>query len=94
MADHSPPYKRIIQKPVAETVRVALGGTELPDNEFTIANDTGVISFRRAVPQGVRVTAGFAFDVPVRFDTDYLEIDYSAFAAGEIPKIPLIEILL
>ena len=40
------------------------------------------------------VTAGFQFDVPVRFDTDYLEIDLSAFAAGHIPKIPLVEIKL
>ena len=37
-------------------------------------------------------TAGFLFDVPVRFDTDYLEVDLSAFAAGAIPTIPLVEI--
>jgi uncharacterized protein (TIGR02217 family) len=43
---------------------------------------------------GVAVTAGFVFDVPVRFDTDYLEVDLSAFAAGVIPKIPLVEIRL
>ena len=41
---------------------------------------------------GDAVTAGFLFDVPVRFDTDYLEVDLSAFAAGAIPKIPLVEI--
>jgi uncharacterized protein (TIGR02217 family) len=41
---------------------------------------------------GQAVTAGFLFDVPVRFDTDYLEVDLSAFAAGAIPKIPLVEI--
>ncbi len=46
-----------------------------------------------AIPaSGAIVTAGFLFDVPVRFDTDYLEVDHSAFAAGAIPKIPLIEI--
>jgi uncharacterized protein (TIGR02217 family) len=43
-------------------------------------------------PPGAAVTAGFLFDVPVRFDTDYLEVDLSAFAAGAIPKIPLVEI--
>jgi uncharacterized protein (TIGR02217 family) len=31
--------------------------------------------------------------VPVRFDADELDIDLSAFDAGEIPKIPLIEIV-
>jgi len=40
------------------------------------------------------ISAGFLFDVPVRFDTDYLEVDHSAFIAGEIPKIPLVEILI
>ena len=34
------------------------------------------------------------FDVPVRFDTDYLEMDLSAFAAGSVPRIPLVEIKL
>ena len=43
-------------------------------------------------PGGI-VTAGYLFDTPVRFDTDYLEIVHTAFAAGEIPKIPIIEIL-
>ena len=43
-------------------------------------------------PPGAAITAGFLFDVPVRFDTDYLEVDLSAFAAGAIPKIPLVEI--
>ena len=38
--------------------------------------------------------AGFQFDVPVRFDTDYLEVDLSAFAAGSVPRIPLVEIKL
>jgi uncharacterized protein (TIGR02217 family) len=55
---------------------------------------TGVVNFLDGhVPDvGAAVTAGFLFDVPVRFDTDYLEVDLSAFAAGAIPKIPLVEI--
>jgi uncharacterized protein (TIGR02217 family) len=43
-------------------------------------------------PASAAITAGFLFDVPVRFDTDFLEVDHAAFAAGAIPKIPLIEI--
>jgi uncharacterized protein (TIGR02217 family) len=43
---------------------------------------------------GAQVTAGFLFDTPVRFDADYLEIDISAFEAGDIPQIPIIEILI
>jgi uncharacterized protein (TIGR02217 family) len=40
------------------------------------------------------VTAGFEFDVPVRFDADELDIDLSAFEAGAIPSVPLIEIVV
>jgi len=55
---------------------------------------SGVVTFfsGHIPPAGAAITAGFLFDVPVRFDTDYLEVDLSAFAAGAIPKIPLVEI--
>ena len=39
------------------------------------------------------MTAGYLFDVPVRFDTDRLEIDCAAFSAGAIPSLPVIEIV-
>jgi uncharacterized protein (TIGR02217 family) len=41
---------------------------------------------------GAAVTAGLYFDVTVRFDADHLKVNLSAFAAGAIPKIPLVEI--
>lgn len=90
------PWDRTITKPVAGTVRVAVGGVEkLAGSQWTVDTATGLITFLPgAVPAaGLSVTAGFAFDVPVRFDTDELIIDHAAFVAGEIPRIPLIEIL-
>jgi uncharacterized protein (TIGR02217 family) len=82
-------------KPVAGSVRVAVDGVVATEGTaFTVDTTTGVITFLAGhIPgTGAAVTAGFLFDVPVRFDTDYLEVDLSAFAAGAIPKIPLIEI--
>lgn len=38
------------------------------------------------------LTASFEFDVPVRFDTDRLDIELSDFDAAEAPFIPLIEV--
>ena len=38
------------------------------------------------------VTAGFVFDVPVRFDTDKLEVSLSGFRHGAIQSIPIVEI--
>lgn len=88
------PYARPIVKPVAGSVVVAVDGEAV--EEFTCDTATGVVTFLDGhVPAaGAAITAGFLFDVPVRFDSDYLEVDLSAFAAGAIPKIPLVEIRL
>ena len=89
------PYQRTVDKPLAGSVRVAVDGVEaVEDTGFTVDATTGIVSFLpgHEPGDGLAVTAGFLFDVPVRFDTDYLEIDLSAFEAGAIPKIPLVEI--
>jgi uncharacterized protein (TIGR02217 family) len=89
------PYQRPIAKPVPGSVRVAVAGTEVVEGAaFTVDTTAGAVTFLAGhiPPSGAAVTAGFLFDVPVRFDTDYLEVDLSAFAAGAIPKIPLVEI--
>jgi uncharacterized protein (TIGR02217 family) len=89
------PYVRPIVKPVGGTVRVAVNGVEQPlGAAFSCNATTGIVTFAAPPSPGAAVTAGFAFDVPVRFDTDDLDIDLSAFDAGEIPKIPLIEIVV
>ena len=89
------PYQRPIAKPVSGSVRVAVAGVEATEGTaFTVDTTSGLVTFLAGhiPPSGAAVTAGFLFDVPVRFDTDYLEVDLSAFAAGAIPKIPLVEI--
>jgi uncharacterized protein (TIGR02217 family) len=89
------PYVRPIVKPVPGSVRIAVAGVEVENGTaFTCDTSTGVVTFQpgHMPAAGEAVTAGFLFDVPVRFDTDYLEVDYAAFAAGAIPKIPIVEI--
>lgn len=89
------PYIRDIAKPVDTSVRVAVAGAEkLAGTDFDLDAINGIVTFRagKIPPAGAEVSAGFAFDVPVRFDTDYLEVDMSAFEAGAIPSIPLVEI--
>ena len=89
------PYQRPVSKPVPGSVRVAVDGDEADEGtDFTTDSAAGTVTFLPGhLPSaGAAVTAGFLFDVPVRFDTDYLEVDLSAFAAGVIPKIPLVEI--
>ena len=90
-ADYAP-YVRNIVKPVEGSVRVAIAGQETTD--YSVDETNGVISFDRAPDAGEQVTAGFTFDVPVRFDIDKLEFSFSAFEAGDLPSIPLVEVKL
>ncbi len=89
------PYQRAIRKPVSGSVRVAVDGVERTiGSDWTCDLTTGVATFQSgAVPAaGTAVTAGFTFDVPVRFDIDRLEVNLTSFAAGEIPRVPLVEL--
>jgi len=89
------PYLRPIRKPVAGSVCVAVEGVALAEGVgFSVDATTGVVTLAAPPAPGVPVTAGFAFDTPVRFDTDALEIDLAAFAAGAVPEIPLVEIVV
>jgi uncharacterized protein (TIGR02217 family) len=86
------PWRREVKKPVSGSVRVAMDGEELATG-WSLDEATGVVTFSEAPAGGALLTAGFAFDVPVRFDTDRLDINLTSFAAGDIPAIPLVEIL-
>jgi uncharacterized protein (TIGR02217 family) len=90
------PYQRPIAKPVMGSVLVAVAGqAKVAGTHYDLDTISGVITFRpgQIPPAGTAVTAGYEFDVPVRFDTDRLEIDLASFEAGAIPSIPLIEII-
>jgi len=86
------PWFRPITKPMAGSVRVAVAGTERTTG-FTVDTLTGIVTFTTAPATGAAVTAGFLFDVPVRFDTDRLDIELSSFDAADASSIPLIEVL-
>lgn len=91
------PFAREIRKPVAGTVKIAVdGATRTLGTHFTVDTATGVVTFEEgeAPGDGALVTAGFEFDVPVRFDTDKLDINLSGFASGAIPNIPVVEVRL
>jgi uncharacterized protein (TIGR02217 family) len=82
---------RSITKPVADSVRVALGGVEQVSGR-SVSTTTGLVTFATPPPRSVAVTAGFEFDVPVRFDSDALEVTLDLERLGSITSIPLVEI--
>lgn len=80
---------RAITRPVAGSVRVAVDGVARTAGWRV---EHGAVEFDMAPAAGAAVTAGFRFDVPVRFAEDRLEINAAAFAAGEAVSVPLVEV--
>lgn len=86
-------YDRPIAKPVVGTVKLALGG--VPQQEgvhYEVDTTTGIVTFNHPPDAGVRITAGYEFDVPVRFATDRIETSLASFQAGEAPSVPVVEV--
>lgn len=91
------PWSREIKKPVVGSVLVAVDGVAQVDGDaYALDPASGVVTFdAEHVPAvGAVVSAGFEFDVPVRFDTDKLEINLQGFKHGAIPNIPIVEVRL
>lgn len=82
---------RDVAKPVAGTVVVALDGV-VQAGGWSVDATTGVVTFDAAPGVGVDVTAGFEFDVPVRFDSDELPLVMDLEHLGRISSILLAEI--
>jgi uncharacterized protein (TIGR02217 family) len=84
-------WSRAITKPVAGTVTIALNGSPQASG-WSVSTATGLITFTTAPAVGIAITAGFEFDVPVRFDTDVLDVTLDLERLGSITSIPLVEI--
>lgn len=89
-------YQRPIRKPVNATLVVAVNGVLKNASSFSFDDMTADVVFAPgSIPSsGQTVTAGYEFDVAVRFDTDTLSASLTAFKAGQFPAIPLIEVML
>lgn len=88
-------YERPITKPVEGTVKVGIQGDEmLLGDQFEVDLSTGLVTFATAPDVDAQVTAGFEYDVPVRFDTSSIRISVSNFQAGEVPDVPVVEVRL
>ncbi|MEZ5769295.1 MAG: DUF2460 domain-containing protein [Paracoccaceae bacterium] len=86
-------YARPIRKPVAGTVLVAANGAPRTEGvDYTLDNTTGLVTFLTAPGNGVAITAGFEFDVAVRFGTDQIQASVATFQAGDVPSVPVVEL--
>jgi uncharacterized protein (TIGR02217 family) len=80
---------RRITRPVAGSVRVAVDGVETA--AFALQAG-GTVVLDEPPGHGALVTAGFRFDVPVRFAEDSLSVNRATFMAGAAPSVPLVEV--
>jgi uncharacterized protein (TIGR02217 family) len=88
-------YVRPIRRPVENSLIVSVDGFLSNAADFNFDSATGEIVF---VPSKIPtlnavVTSGFEFHVEVRFASETLNVNLTAFNAGELPTIALIEVL-
>ncbi len=88
-------YARPIAKPVDGTVKVAVAGLLKAEGRSSpMTPRPGLSPLSRRPMWMPQVTAGFEFDVPVRFDTDRISVSVASFQAGEVPDVPVLEVRL
>ena len=86
-------YTRPIKKPVSGTVSIGLDNAQLQESiHWDVNLETGIVTFASPPPLGEEITAGFEFDVPVRFDTDAIQTSVASFQAGDVPNVPIVEV--
>lgn len=83
-------FQRKITKPVAGTVTVYQSGVS---KAGTVDALTGLFTPSTAWTAGQPLTADFEYDIPVRFDSDYMPFSYDNFRAvnGEITVVEVQE---
>lgn len=82
--------ERVVTKPVEDTVVLAVNGMTTVAFEADLT--TGVVTFESAPVHGAVLTAGFVFDVPVRFDADKLDVALAGHDAVRVLRAPLVEV--
>lgn len=70
---------------------MALGGIAQASG-WSVDTTTDLATFTNAPASGSAITAGFEFDVPVRFDTDQLDVTHDIERLRSITSVPLIEV--
>ncbi|MBX3593715.1 TIGR02217 family protein [Sphingomonas sp.] len=89
LVKHYGEVRRRITRPVAGTVRVAIDGVET--TAFALG-ERGMVMLDEAPEAESLVTAGFRFDVVVRFAEDSLSVNRATFMAGAAMHVPLVEV--
>jgi uncharacterized protein (TIGR02217 family) len=86
-------YVRTVHLPVLASVIVAVDGIVADPATYTVSRPGGVVQFVTAPDEDAEITAGFLFDVEVRFESDdALEAILRAHRAAGFADLTLIEV--
>jgi uncharacterized protein (TIGR02217 family) len=85
-------YTRRINKPVNNNFCKIYVDSIVVEAGINIDFTTGIVTFDLAPKQDEEITADFEFDVPVRFDTDHLDLSMDSFNVGSWRNITLVEV--
>ena len=86
-------YCRPVTKPVSGSVVLGVQGDPIYEGDgFDLDEATGEIVIHELPVADAIITAGFEFDVPVRFDVDRIDVSLATFNAGQVPNVPVMEI--
>lgn len=87
--DDGEAQQRLITRPEPSSLLIAVDGAIVSNWSL---GALGEIIFDSPPAVDSEITAGFLYDVPVRFAEDRLDVSASTFMAGEIPEVRLIEV--
>lgn len=88
-------HVRTITKPRSGTVVIGINGVNQPSG-WSVNTTTGIVTFTSAPGAGLPVTAGYEFDVEVRFGSELdlnIPVTIEGYDSGSVPSIPLVEVL-
>ncbi|MGB9154211.1 MAG: DUF2460 domain-containing protein [Alphaproteobacteria bacterium] len=83
-------HVRVIAKPIIGSLVIGVNGAQMTSG-WSVDTTTGLVTFATAPASGLAITAGFLFDVPVRFDADYLALSAENYIAYQA-DIPIVEV--
>jgi len=87
-------YTKQIFKPTTEDLVVYVDGVIESSSNYSLDTTTGIITFTSAPAYGSDVTWTGTFDLPVRFDTDQLQLQVTTKNVITAPSIPIVELKL
>lgn len=88
--DSAATYDWPVLYPVTGTVVAAKDG--VTTTAFTVQRGAGTITFTSAPANGVVLTCGYQFDVPVRFAEDHLAVTWDTINSRSAGSVPLQEV--